>query len=310
MKNGPDVSIIIGTYKTKNLTLKTLASLLKNIGKNNYEVIVIDDGSEDGTFELIKESYPQIKLFKNNENLGYSKTYNKGTKISKGRYVLHLNSDVLITKNSNINSMIGFMDKNPGIGIAGCRVLKKNGKLDLPCRHEIPSLGNVFFQMIGLYKFFPFFKKFNYYMTYLKETELTEVGGILGAFMFIRRDVINQIGYLDEKFFLYCEDTDYCYRAYKKGWKIYYYPKITVKHLHGASTRKFRLKALVLFHKGIRYFYSKHYSKKNGEFINHLVYWAILIRFLIFFCLEVITYLNSMFLEKKVQFSFDDEISA
>lgn len=310
MKNGCDVSIIIGTYKTKNLTLKTLAFLFRNIGKSNYEVIVVDDGSNDGTFESIRKIYPKIQLLRNNKNLGYSKTYNRGTRVSKGRYILHLNSDVLITKSFDLNLLVRFMDKNPKIGIVGCRVLKKDGKLDFPCRHQIPTLGNVFFQMLGLYKYLPFFKKFNYYMTYLKETEVTEVGGILGAFMFIRRDVVNQIGYLDEKFFLYCEDTDYCYRAYKKGWKIYYYPKIFVKHLHGASTRKFRLKALVLFHKGIKYFYSKHYSKKNGELINYLVYWAIIIRFFIFFCLEVIAYLNSFFSDKKVQFSFDDEINA
>lgn len=147
-------------------------------------------------------------------------------------------------------------------------------------------------------------------MTYLKETETTEVGGILGAFMLIKMDLINQIGYLDERFFLYCEDTDYCYRAYKKGWKIYYYPKITVKHLHGASARRFRLKALVLFHKGIWYFYNKHYRKKHGKLINYLVYLAIFIRFFIFFSVEIITYLKSIFIDKNVQFSFDDEINA
>ena len=136
------------------------------------------------------------------------------------------------------------------------------------------------------------------------------MGGILGAFMLIRRDVISKIGFLDERFFLYCEDTDYCHRAYKKGWKIYYYPKITVKHLHGASTRRFRLKALILFHKGIKYFYNKHYRKKHGKFINSLVYCAIFIRFFIFFCLELISYLKSIFIDKNVQFSFDDEINA
>ena len=307
MKKEVDISIIIGTYKTKDLTIKTLNALLKSAQGITYEVIVIDDGSKDGTYELIKKTYPQIKLLKNIKNLGYSKTYNKGTRISKGKYILHLNSDVLITNKSNLRLIVDFMDKNPNIGISGCRVLKKNGKLDLPCRHQIPSLKNVFSQMFGLHNLFPQLKEYNYYMTYLKESTTIEVGGILGAFMFIRRDVIKNIGYLDERFFLYCEDTDYCYRAYRKGWKIYYYPKIAVKHIHGASARRFRFRAIYLFHDGIKYFYDKHYRKNHNKLIVYLVYLGIVIRFVIFLSMEVVLYLKSLFIDREAELSFENE---
>lgn len=291
VRKTPDLSIIIGTYNTKNLVKKTLSSIYKNTKKISFEIILIDDASSDGTFEYIKKSYPQIKLLKNKKNLGYSKTYNIGTKLARGRYVLHLNSDVYFTKDSHLDSIARFMDENPKVGIAGCKVLKNNGSLDLPCRHAVPTLKNTFFQLFGLYKLFPFVKSINYYMTYLDETQVTEVGGILGAFMLIRRELFKSVGYLDENFFIYCEDTDYCYRAKKKGWKIFYYPKITVKHMHGATTRQFRFRAVLLFHRGMLYYYKKHYAKNNNLFINLFVYFGITVRFLLFLGYEVILYI-------------------
>lgn len=304
MKKRLDLSIIIGTYNTKNLLKKTLFSIYRNTKNIMFEIILIDDASADGTYEVIKKQFPLIKIIKNEKNLGYSKTYNKGTKLAKGKYILHLNSDVYFTKNSNLALMIDFMDKNPRVGIAGCKVLKHNGVLDLPCRHAIPTLINVLFQMLSLYRLFYNIRKLNYYMTYLDESVITEVGGILGAFMLIRKKVFKKIGYLDENFYLYCEDTDFCYRAKRAGWEIYYYPKIAVKHLHGETTKQFRKHALIQFHVGMYYYYKKHHAKKNASIVNLIVLLAIILRFFLFFGFEISLYVKGKKIRLSRLFSF------
>ncbi len=288
MKKQPDVSIIIGTYNTKNLVKKTLASIYRNAKNISVEIILIDDASEDGTYDMLINNYPDAVIIRNTKNLGYSKTYNKGTKLAKGRYILHINSDVQFTKDSHLDSIIKFMDENKTAGIVGCKVLKHNGKLDLPCRHAIPTLKNVLFQMFNLYRLFPMIRSTNYYMTYLNENQITEVGGILGAFMLIRRRVFKNIGFLDENFYLYCEDTDFCYRAIRAGWKVFYFPKITVKHIHGGTTRQFKMRALLMFHKGIYYYYKKHHSKNNSIILNYFVYLGITARLALFLSWDVL----------------------
>lgn len=184
------------------------------------------------------------------------------------------------------------MSKNPNIGICGCKIVRHDGSSDLPCKHAIPTLKNSFFQLFGLYKLFPKIKSMNYYMTYLSDNKPASVGG-LGAFMLIRKELIKQIGYLDERFFIYCEDTDYCYRAIKAGWDVYYFPKVKVEHMHGGTTSKFKLKALLLFHKGIFLYYNKHYANQNFFLINLFVYSGILTRLILFMGIEMLKYLRT-----------------
>lgn len=285
-----DLSIIIGNYNTQDLLKNTLSSIYKNIKNISYEIIAIDDGSIDGSVEMVKKNFPKIKIKKNTKNLGYSKTYNIGSKLSQSRYILHLNSDVYFTKNSPMDILLRFMDENPKIGIAGCKIIKYDGTLDLPCRHALPTIKNVFFQTFGLYKLFPKVKSLNYYMTYLPDNQITKVGGIIGAFMLIKKEVIKQIGYLDERFFIYCEDTDYCYRAIKAGWDVYYFPKIKVKHMHGGTTRQSKIKSLINFHRGMFLYYGKHHANENFFLLNLIVYTGIVARFMLFAVMELLNY--------------------
>lgn len=284
-----DLSIIICNYNTEELLKKTLSSIYRNTKNISFEIIVVDDASKDGSVEMVKRKFPEVRILKNIKNLGYSKSSNIGTKLSKGRYILHLNSDVIFTKNSSMDLILKFMDDNPNIGISGCKIIKHDGSLDLPCRHSLPTIKNSFFQMFSLYKIFPKIKSTNYYMTYMSDNKIAKVGG-LGAFMLIREKVVKEIRYLDERFFIYCEDTDYCYRAIKAGWDIYYFPKIQVKHMHGGTTSKFKLKALLLFHKGIFLYYNKHYSNQNFFLINLFVYAGILARLVLFMSIGLLRY--------------------
>lgn len=277
-----DLSIIIGNYNTEKLLKRTLTSIYKNTRNINFEIIVVDDGSVDKSVEMVKKEFPKIKIKKNLKNLGYSKTYNIGTKLSNSRYILHLNSDVSFTKDSSLNLIIKFMDQNPNIGISGCKVIKHDGSLDLPCRRALPTIKNVLFQTTGLYKIFPKIKSLNYYLTYLPDDKIAKIECIMGAFMLIKKELIQEIGYLDERFFIYSEDIDYCYRAVKADWDIYYFPKIKVKHIHGGTTRQFKIKYLINFHKGMFLYYNKHFLKSNFFLLNYFVYLGIILRFICF----------------------------
>lgn len=291
-KNIIDISIIVSTFNTKKLLKKNISSIYEAIKDLNFEVIVIDDASNDNTTEMVINHFPKVKLITNKKNLGYSKSYNLGTKAAKGKYILHLNSDVLFQRNSSFKRMIDIMEYDKNVGIIGCKIIKSNGKLDLPCKRSLPTPANIFFQSIGLAKLFPKNKYFgNYYLTYLDDNQTIEVGCIMGAFMFVKKEVFNKIGYLDENFFMYGEDVDFCYRAKKNGWKIIYFPKIKIKHLHGGTTSNSRFKYIWHFHYSMFQYYNKHHAKKNIFLLNIIIYEGIIFRFLL---VSSLVFFNSM----------------
>ena len=282
----PDLSIIISNYNTKDflaVCLDSIASHLKNV---SYEIIVVDDASGDGSSDIIEKNYPQIILLRNKMNMGYSKSYNRGTKAAKGKYILHLNSDTTFSKPFDFSLLIKYLEIYPDIGILGVKIIKDNGKLDLPCKRSFPTLVNVFFQSTGLAFLFPQNKIFgNYYLSYLTENKIHEVDCLMGAFMLIKKEVIDEIGYIDERFYMYGEDIDFCYRAKKRGWKIVYYPKVSITHHHGGTTRQKGISSLWLFHYAMYQYYQKHFASTSFLLINLITYLAILLRFLLFVCL-------------------------
>lgn len=279
-KNILELSIVISSYNTRDLLKKTLVSVYKKIKNINFEVILIDDASSDETSEMIKKYFPKIKNITNNTNLGYSKNYNMGTRKARGEYILHLNSDVEFLNAEPLREAIAFMKNHRNVGLIGCKILKADGRLELPCRRSFPTPMNVFFQSVGLSKIFPKNKFFgNYYLTYLDENKVTEVDCIMGAFMLIKREAIRKIGYLDENFFIYGEDIDFCYRTRKAGWKIIYFPELVIKHIHGGTTNKFRLKYIWHFHYAMFQYYNKHFARKRSLFFNLMVYIGIIVRF-------------------------------
>ena len=236
---------------------------------------------------MIKKNYPSVKLICNKKNLGYSKSYNIGSKAAKGKYVLHLNSDIIFMTKISLKAALEYLEKNKKVGILGAKIVKPDGQLDLPCKRSFPTLINVFFQTFGLTFLFPKSKLFGqYYLTYIDENRITEVDCLMGAFMLIRKNVFKKIGYLDESFFIYGEDIDFCYRTKKTGWQIVYFPKIIIKHHHGATINKTQIKNLIRFHEAMILYYKKHFANKNNLVINFLVYIATFIRFFIYLILN------------------------
>lgn len=275
-----DLSIIIVNYNTRDLLRKCLQSVFASRTNHAFEVWVVDNASTDGSAEMVRSEFPKVKLIENQENAGYARANNQAVKKLAGRCVLLLNSDVEVAPDT-FDKMLSFMDNNSTVGISGCKVIKSNGELDLACRRSFPNPVNAMFRLTGLSFLFPKSRFSSYNLTYLPEDQTAEVDSVMGAFLLVRREVINKIGLLDESFFMYGEDLDWCYRAKEAGFKVMYVPVTTVIHHKGSSSRKAPHKALYEFHRAMEIFYDKHYRKKYHFFVNLLAKIGIWTRYFI-----------------------------
>ncbi|MDQ0244806.1 GT2 family glycosyltransferase [Bacillus fengqiuensis] len=267
-----DLSVIIVNYNTKKLTMDAIQSVLNSKTKYKYEIIVVDNNSSDGSVGEISSRFPQVKIIVNNDNAGFAKANNQGINQSDGRYILLLNSDTIIQKDT-IEKMMVFMEEHPDVGAGGCKVVLPDGSLDKACHRGFPTPSASFYYLTGLSKKFPDNPRFSqYHLSHLNLDEIHEVDCLVGAFMLVRREAIDHIGLLDETFFMYGEDIDWCYRIKKSGWKIYYYPYTSIIHYKGASSRKKPQKIVYEFHRAMYLFHKKHYAHKYSVFINALVY--------------------------------------
>ena len=205
-----DLSIIIVNYNVKEFLQNLIHSIEKASSNLTKEIIIIDNASDDGSVDFIKEKFPQIKLIANQTNLGFGKANNQGLKISTGDYILFINPDTLVSENT-LETIISFLKQNPQIGLAGCKIINDNGTFYLPCKRGFPGPWASFTKLTGLSKLFPKSKIFaKYNMTYLDENETHEVDAVSGSFMMIPRTIYNKIGGFDEQFFMYGEDLDLC----------------------------------------------------------------------------------------------------
>jgi len=278
-----DLSIIIVNYNTKQLTLDCISSVFQSITSYRYEVILIDNASSDGSVEAIQDQFPEVKIISNNENTGFSRANNQGIQIAGGSYVLLLNSDTVIEA-TTLDTMIRYMETHPKVGASGCKLILPDGTLDDACKRGFPTPLASFYYAFGFSKRHPSDPKYNQYkLTHLDPDQEHVVDCLVGAFMMVREEVIEQVGGLDEEFFMYGEDIDWCYRIKDAGWKITYYPKTTVIHYKGASSRKKPNKIIYEFHRAMVLFHRKHYARKYSFAVNGLVYMGITTKFLIAF---------------------------
>lgn len=299
--NALDLSVIILSYKSKTDLERLLPSIFasKNInftphpnplhfdhelraewpqGKREYEaeVIVVDNGSNDGTLEWLKQlqdsKFKDLQIIKN-QNTGFSAGNNIGIKASGGKYVLLLNPDTRV-ETDTFEVMLNFMESHQNVGISGCKVLKPDGNLDLACRRKFPNPWNSFKRLFLL-------SNSEYNLTKADINQDMEIDSVMGAFLLIRRTVIDKIGLLDENFFMYGEDLDWCLRCKEAGYKVWYFPKTSITHFKGSSSSKIPFKALLWFHEAMWIFYKKHYAKKYIFLFNWLVFLGIYLRLIL-----------------------------
>ena len=259
-----DLSIIIVNYNVKEFLQNLLHSISKSSNKINREIIIVDNASNDGSVEFISEKFPEVNLIANTKNLGFSTANNIGMKQAKGKYILLLNPDTLVSEDT-FEKMICFFEENPQVGLAGCKILNPDGTIQLACRRSFPGPWTSFCKVTGLSNLFPKSRLFaQYNLTYLDSDQTYEVDAISGSFMMFRKDVYEKIGGLDEKFFMYGEDLDFCYRAQKSGYKVFYVHSTQIIHYKGESTKKSGLDETKIFYNAMHLFVKKHLS---GSFL-------------------------------------------
>jgi GT2 family glycosyltransferase len=288
-----DLSIIIVNFETYELTKQTINSVIDKNHEFSFEIIVIDNCSKDNSYNQLNSAFKKevemgvIKFIVNRRNDGFAVANNIGIKIAKGDFILLLNSDTVV-KNQTIESTLNYIKKNTDVGVIGCKILLSDGTLDKACRRSFPEPKNSFYRLFGLVKLFPNNKKFNEYnLSYLDENGIYEVDSLMGAFMLVRRVVIRQIGLLDENFFMYGEDIDWCFRIKKSGWKIIYYGESEIIHFKGASSKKKKSKLIYEFYRAMYLFYNKHYRKKYSLITTIVIYMGIGFIFLLKILLNI-----------------------
>jgi len=272
--------VCIVTYHVRDMLRDCLESLYQNTHLSS-EVIVVDNNSQDGVVEMLREEYPEVTLVENQENAGYTRPMNQAMRLGTGRYLLQLNPDTLILPEA-IDRLVAFMDQHPEAGICGPKVLNRDRTLQKPCRRGEPRPWAVLTYFLGLSSLFPRSPLFSQYLlTYLNEDEIHEVDGVAGSCMLVSRLLIDKIGYLDERYFAYQEDADFCFRARQSGWKVYYMPTAQIIHfgsMGGSRVQPYR--SIYEWHRSYFNYYRQHLAKDYFFLFNGFFYLAMGVKLL------------------------------
>ena len=244
------LSVVIVSYNVRELLTACIDSVVKASEGIDAEVFVVDNKSADDTVEIISRDYPWVHLINNKENLGFSKANNIAIRQSEGEYVLLLNPDTVVAEGT-LRGVVEFMDQHPEAGGAGVRMHNADGTLAPESRRAVPT------PLVAARKMLGFTKR--YYMSNLPWDKPGKIEVVSGAFMMLRRKAIDQVGLLDEDFFMYGEDIDLSYRLLKGGWQNWYLP-LDIIHYKGQSTQKSDFRYVHVFYQAMLIFFRKHYS--------------------------------------------------
>lgn len=254
----PDISVIIVNWRVRDLLEKCLFSIEKYGRNANIEVLVVDNDSRDGTSEMIMVEHSYVRMIALPKNLGFATANNMAFEIAKGRYMLLLNPDTEITENF-FEEILAYMEEHPAVGIVGPKIFNTDGSTQMSVR-KFPDLWSQILIMLKLKNILIDNKPLNNYLEadfdYTKEQSVQQV---MGAAMMIREEVLEEVGYLDEGFFIWFEEVDFCKRAREAGFEVKYYPKAKIIHTGGASfDQALALRKQIIFDKSLLYYFWKH----------------------------------------------------
>lgn len=255
------LSVIIVNYNVRVFLENALVSACKAMNGIEGEVIVVDNASDDGSVEMVRQKFPRVTLLPNKTNTGFAAANNLAMKQSSGEYILLLNPDTIVQEDT-FRVMIDFLEQHPKTGLAGCKILNPDGTLQLACRRSFPTPWVAFTKIIGLSALFPHSRLFSKYnLEYLDPDLSYEVDAVSGSFMFLRRNVLDEVGGLDEQFFMYGEDLDWCYRITQAGWDVHYVHSTQIIHYKGQSARRSDIDEVKHFYQSMRVFVQKHFKR-------------------------------------------------
>jgi len=266
----PKLSIVIVTHNVRDLLRNCLRSVYAGAVPFEFEVSVVDTGS-DGSAAMVRAEFPSAVVVKAPENPGFSAANNLGLRRTTGEYCLLLNPDTVLPPDA-LAKLVAKLDAEPEVGILGPKLVRSDGSLDRACRRSFPTPANAAYHYLRLARLFPRSARFGAYnLTYRDPDTEYDVDSVTAACLLIRRTVLEQIGLLDETYWMYGEDLDLCWRSKARGWRTRYYPRGVVQHLKGQSSKARSLRCTYEFFRAMRIFYGKHYAAAAGPATNALV---------------------------------------
>jgi len=268
-----DLSICILGLNAANYLQDCLKSIYSSAIASEFEIIYADNHSTDDSLTLTQANFPNVVLIENQENLGYARGYNPAIRKARGKFLLLLNPDTLV-KEGSLQTLVDYLVSHPRTGIVGPKVLNSDGTFQAQCKRGEARPWEVICYFTGLSRLFPHDPRFSGYLQgHLDENETHDVPAVSGSCMLIRREVIDQIGLLDEAFFAYQEDTDYCVRARKAGWKVTYLPDSQIIHIGGKGGTKVQpYKSIYAWHHSYMIYYHKHLARDYFFLVNWFFY--------------------------------------
>ena len=272
------LSVIIVSYNVKHFLEQCLHSVRAAVAGLETEVFVVDNASVDGSVNMVREKFPEVLCIANQDNPGFAKANNQAIRLSKGEYVLLLNPDTVV-ETDTFTKVVGFMDSHADGAGLGVKMVDGTGRFLPESKRGLPTPSVAFYKIFGLSKLFPRSKTFNkYHLGYLDKDKTHQVEILAGAFMLMRKKVLDEVGLLDEDFFMYGEDIDLSYRFIKAGYRNYYYPDTRIIHYKGESTKKGSLNYVFVFYNAMIIFARKHFTVKNAKLFSFLINMAIYFR--------------------------------
>ena len=272
------LSVVIVNYNVKYFLEQCLISVFNAEKSIDMEVFVVDNASADGSCQMVKQRFPEVKLIENSKNVGFAVANNQAIKEAVGTYVLLLNPDTLVEEDT-FSKCIDFMDSHFNAGSLTVKMIDGKGRYLPESKRGIPSPMVSFYKIFGFTKLFPRSKTFaRYYLGHLDESKIHKIEILPGAFMLIPKRVLDKVGLLDESFFMYGEDIDLSYRILKANYDNYYFPETRIIHYKGESTKKGSINYVLLFYKAMVLFAQKHFTQKNARLYMGVVFLAIYLR--------------------------------
>lgn len=272
------ISIIIVNYNVEFFLEQCLKSLYDSMEGIDGEVFVVDNNSVDHSLEMLRKKFPDVHVIANKENAGFSKANNQAIRLAQGEYILLLNPDTLLQKDT-LTRTISFMDEHSDAGGLGVQMIDGKGNFLPESKRGLPSPWVAFYKIFGFTRLFPKSRRFGkYHLTYLDRSENHVVDVLSGAFMLLRKTVLDRIGGLDETFFMYGEDIDLSYRITQAGYKNYYFAETKIIHYKGESTKKSSMNYVLTFYNAMKIFAEKHYSESKLKSFILLIKFAIFLR--------------------------------
>lgn len=275
----PDLSIILVSYNTRE-ALSVSLRCVEESHVGSTEVFVVDNASTDGSADMVASEFPSVQLIRSPINGGYAYANNLALERACGRFLLLMNPDTEFGPDA-LADMMEYLRTHPDVAAVGPKIVLPDGRLDLACRRGFPTPAVAFYRLSGLSLLFPSSPRFGRYnLTYLDPDLETDVDSVVGAFMLVRREAVEQVGLLDERFFMYAEDIDWAFRMKERGWRIRYNPRVTIVHQKGASSRQSSQRTTVAFYRSMHLFHAKHFGERTAAPLNWLIVAGIYFRML------------------------------